>query len=47
MENWRNYFLGFDEPMRRLVWDGLQPVLPIALPEAIPRAALPSENSGR
>ncbi|HAG82062.1 MAG TPA: hypothetical protein DCL61_13055 [Cyanobacteria bacterium UBA12227] len=32
LENWRNYFVGFDRSMKHLVWENLQPTLPLMIP---------------
>lgn len=34
LENWRNYFVGFDGAMKHLVWENLQPTLPLMIPGA-------------
>jgi hypothetical protein len=32
MENWRDYFVGYDATLKTQVWDGLQPTLPLLVP---------------
>jgi hypothetical protein len=43
MENWREYFVGYDASLKTQVWDGLQPTLPLMVPsETTLVPALPS-----
>ncbi len=35
VENWKDYFVGFDNYLRQLAWDGLQPTLPPMLPSQV------------
>jgi hypothetical protein len=32
MENWKNYFVGYDASLKTQVWDGLQPTMPLIVP---------------
>lgn len=32
LENWRNYFVGYDNSLKQQIWEGLQPTLPLILP---------------
>jgi hypothetical protein len=41
LENWRQYFVGFDSSMKSLVWENLQPTLPLTVPGAPSPPALP------
>ena len=38
-ENWKDYFVGYDQEVKNLVWDSLQPSLPLIAPA--PTLALP------
>jgi hypothetical protein len=43
MENWKQYFVGYDATLKKQVWDGLQPTLPMLKPgETTEVPALPA-----
>lgn len=44
LENWKEYFVGYDLKTKEFVWQGLQPKRPLIRPEAI-LAALPPSDS--
>lgn len=44
LENWKEYFVGYDIKTKEFVWQGLQPKRPLIRPEAI-LAALPPSDS--
>lgn len=31
METWKNYFVGYDADLKTMVWDGLQPTMPLMI----------------
>ena len=35
MENWRQFFVGYNPSLKRQVWDGLQPTLAPTIPETL------------
>ncbi|MCH2232415.1 MAG: DUF5895 domain-containing protein [Crocinitomicaceae bacterium] len=35
MENWKQFFVGYNPILKKQVWDGLQPTLPPAIPETL------------
>lgn len=42
LENWKDYFVGFNQSLKQQAWEGLQPELPLIVPgEAKPLPALP------
>jgi len=43
LENWKDYFVGYDVRTKEFVWQGLQPKRPLIQPEQI--LALPPSNS--
>lgn len=43
LENWRDYFVGYDPKAKEFVWQGLQPNRPLIQPE-LPPALPPSES---
>ncbi len=32
METWKSFFVGYNQSLKKQVWDGLQPTLPPAIP---------------
>lgn len=44
LENWRDYFVGYNPQTKEFAWQGLQPKRPLIRPEAI-LAALPPSDS--
>lgn len=43
MENWRQYFVGYDASLKNQVWDGLQPTMSLIVPgETTEVPALPA-----
>lgn len=43
MENWREYFIGYDATLKNQAWDGLQPTMPMIVPgETTEVPALPA-----
>ncbi|MGH2415030.1 MAG: DUF5895 domain-containing protein, partial [Microcystaceae cyanobacterium] len=45
LQNWRNYFVGFDSTLKHQVWEGLQPTVPLMIPGAAETPALPGAVS--
>ncbi len=35
METWKSFFVGYNQSLKKQVWDGLQPTLPPAIPETL------------
>ncbi len=44
INNWRSYFVGFDQKLKNVAWEGLQPTMPLMVPghevAALPYATL-------
>ena len=36
LENWRNYFVGYDASLKQQIWTGLQPEMPLIMPGETP-----------
>ncbi len=48
LQNWRNYFIGFNPLIKQMAWEGLQPTLPLIVPgvkQENPVASLPTSDT--